>query len=393
MRSAILAFATTRLILAVACFICLDRFPTNTILAWQTDLFPGHDWINGWFRWDSFWYLAIADRTTQAVPPDLSAANFFPLYSWVSLAVSLPLRAAMTPAHAFGVAALVVSNLAFLLALVGLHRLARRLANEQTADRAVWLVACFPFSFFLSAAYSDALYLCLAVWSFIFARERRWALACALGAGAAMTRIPGVLLAAALVIEYVRQEGMANWATNPAKAGHPLKYAAILALAPVVIAIYFWSQFGHPLAFLQARQAGWGRATGPVAALSRDAGEFFAGPAFACGSIRDCLAGFDLTRHVLGAWYLALIPVSLVLVLSATRTLGVGMTFWVMTSVLMAMTNGLDGTGRFTVALFPVFIAAAMRLRTAASAAVVCACFAPFLLLFLFQFARWRPVL
>ena len=169
--------------------------------------------------------------------------------------------------------------------------------------------------------------------------------------------------------------------------------ALILAVAPLVIAIYFWSQFGHPLAFLQARQAGWGRATGPVAAMSRDIGEFFAGPAFACGSIRDCFAGFDLTRHVLGAWYLALIPVSLALAIGAWRTLGAGMTFWVIASVLMAMTNGLDGTGRFTVALFPVFIAAAMQIRTMPAVAGVSAFFAPFLLLFLFQFARWRPVL
>jgi hypothetical protein len=385
-RSAILAFATTRLVLAVACFICLERFPTHTILDWQTDLFPGRDWINGWFRWDSFWYLAIADRTTQAVPPDLSAANFFPLYSWVSLLVSLPFRPILATDQAFGIGALVVSNASFLLALIGLHRLVSSMLDAKAADRTVWLVACFPFSFFLSAAYSDALYLCLAVWSFIFAREKRWALACALGAGAAMTRIPGVLLAAALVIEYVRQEGV----TNLRRA---VVLGAILAVAPVVIAIYFWSQFGHPLAFLQARQAGWGRATGPVAAMSRDVGEFFAGPALACGSLRDCFAGFDLTRHLLGAWYLALIPVSLGLAIGAWRTLGAGMTFWVIASVLLAMTNGLDGTGRFTVALFPVFIAAAMRIKTMPAVAAVCAFFAPFLVLFLFQFARWRPVL
>ena len=385
MRSAILAFATTRLVLAVACFICLERFPTNTILAWQTDLFPGHDWINGWFRWDSFWYLAIADRTTQAVPPDLSAANFFPLYSWVSLAVSLPFRAVLASDQAFGIGALVVSNAAFLLALIGIHRLAARMIDAKAADRTVWLVACFPFSFFLSAAYSDALYLCLAVWAFIFARQRRWALACALGAGAAMTRIPGVLLAAALVVEYLRQERV-----DLRRAIVP---ASILAVAPIVIATYFWSQFGHPLAFLQARQAGWGRATGPVAAMTRDVGEFFAGPALACGSLRDCFAGFDLTRHLLGAWYLALIPLSLGLAIGAWRTLGAGMTFWVIASVLMAMTNGLDGTGRFTVALFPVFIAAATRVRTMPAVAAAGVVFAPFLLLFLFQFARWRPVL
>ena len=52
-----------------------------------------------------------------------------------------------------------------------------------------------------------------------------------------------------------------------------------------------------------------------------------------------------------------------------------------------------DGTGRFTIVLFPVFIAAAARLHSMRSVAVVCACFVPFLMLFLFQFARWRPVL
>jgi hypothetical protein len=387
-RAAILAFATSRIALGVACYICLQRFPAHTILDWQTDLFPGHDWINGWFRWDSFWYLAIADPSMAMVPAGYSAANFFPLYSWVSLLVSMPLRIGLAAPQAFGVAALLVSNAAFFVALLGVHRLASSLAGAGTADRAVWLIAWFPFSFFLSAGYSDALYFCLAVWAFVFARERRWLLASVLAAAAAMTRIPGALLAAAIVLEYLRQEG-----ANARSLTRAIAPAAILAVAPLVIALYFWTQFGHPLAFLQARQAGWGRATGPVAAMAHDVNEFFAGPALDCGSIRDCVAKFDLTRHLLGVWYGSLIAISLALVLGATPLLGVSQTFWVVASVLMAMTNGLDGTGRFTVVLFPVFVAAAARLRSMRSVAVVCACFVPFLMLFLFQFARWRPVL
>ena len=374
--------------LGVACYICLRQFPAHTILDWQTDLFPGHDWINGWFRWDSFWYLAIADRSTAVVPAGYSAANFFPLYSWVSLLVSLPLRVGLAAPQAFGVAALLVSNAAFFLALLGVHRFASTLAGQRTADRAMWLIAWFPFSFFLSAAYSDALYFCLAVWAFVYARNRRWLLASALAAGAAMTRIPGALVAAAVALEYVRQEGM-----NARSLTRAVAPAAILAIAPLVIAGYFWSQFGHPLAFLQARQAGWGRATGPVATMARDVNEFFSGPALDCGSIRDCFARFDLTRHLLGVWYASLIPISLALVLGSAPLVGASPTFWVVASVLMAMTNGLDGTGRFTVVLFPVFIAAAARLHGMRSVAVVCACFFPFLMLFLFQFARWRPVL
>jgi hypothetical protein len=92
-------------------------------------------------------------------------------------------------------------------------------------------------------------------------------------------------------------------------------------------------------------------------------------------------------------WYVTLIPVSLALVMSAVRTLGAGLSLWVVLSVVMAMANGLDGTGRFTSVLFPVFIAAAMLLKNPTAVAAVCAFFAPFLLLFLLQFARWRPVL
>lgn len=385
-RTAVLAFVTTRVVLVAACALVLGRFPTNTILHWQTDLFPGNNWINGWFRWDSFWYLAIADPSVQVVPPDRSSANFFPLYAWVSQLASLPFRTVLSPPHAFAAGALLVSNAAALAGLTGVHRITSRLAGARIADRAVWLMACFPFTFFLSAAYSDALYLCLAVWAFHFALDRHWAIAGIFGALAAMTRIPGVLLLAALGVEYVRRQGIT--AASIRRAVAPM---AVMAIGPVLVAIYFWSQYGNPLAFLEARQVGWQRATGPAAAVIRDYGEFFAGT-FACGSPRECFAAWPPTSHVLGVWYVALIPISVGLVLSRARLLGAGMTAWVLLSVIIAMANGLDGTGRFTIALFPVFIAAAAWLNTATLVAVN-AFFAPFALLFLFQFARWRPVL
>jgi hypothetical protein len=42
---------------------------------------------------------------------------------------------------------------------------------------------------------------------------------------------------------------------------------------------------------------------------------------------------------------------------SAARVLGVDQRIWVLTSIAMALTNGLDGVGRFTAVLFPVFTA------------------------------------
>jgi hypothetical protein len=59
----------------------------------------------------------------------------------------------------------------------------------------------------------------------------------------------------------------------------------------------------------------------------------------------------------------------------------------------MALVNGLDGTGRFTSVLFPVFIGMAMLLRTRAAFLATCAVCLPFLILFFAQFARWKQVL
>jgi hypothetical protein len=55
--------------------------------------------------------------------------------------------------------------------------------------------------------------------------------------------------------------------------------------------------------------------------------------------------------------------------------------------------NGFDGVGRFTLVLFPVFIALARLLRGRTIFVAVCLACLPLLLLFFAQFARWRQVL
>ena len=57
---------------------------------------------------------------------------------------------------------------------MAVFRLASKLAGADVAVRTVWLIAVFPFSFFLTAAYADAFYFCLAAWSLTFAYEGRW---------------------------------------------------------------------------------------------------------------------------------------------------------------------------------------------------------------------------
>jgi hypothetical protein len=93
-------------------------------------------------------------------------------------------------------------------------------------------------------------------------------------------------------------------------------------------------------------------------------------------------------------WYFALVPLGVGLTVAARRTLGPGMVLWVLGTYAMALVNGLDGMGRFTAALFPIFIALALLVvKSRTAAAAVCIAGVPFLLFFLGGFVRWRAVL
>jgi hypothetical protein len=387
MRHAVAAFASTRVLLIVLGYIILTLFPPHPVESWQGIVFPDNRWIDGWVRWDSMWYEAIVNDTPRFLPSGHSSANFFPFYSWVSWVVSWPLRAMLDHERAFYVVGFIVSAISCLLALIAVERLATRLAGADVAVRTVWLIAVFPFSFFLTAVYADALYFCLAAWSLAFAYEERWHAACALATLAAMTRIPGLALFPAIVLEYLRRQDF-----DLRSLPKFVPSLAILAIGPVTILLFDYFRYGHPLAFLYARQQGWNRASG-FAALQRDYGYFFSASLLSCGSVAECVREFEPTRKLLGYWYVALVPTSVALAVFARRTLGVGLTVWAVLSVLMALLNGLDGTGRFTSVLFPVFMGLALLARSRAAFLAVCAVFAPFLILFFAQFARWKQVL
>jgi hypothetical protein len=387
MQQAVIAFASSRLAVIVTGYLALTLFPAHPVESWQGLAFPGNNWIDGLVRWDSFWYESIVDAHPRFVPEYLSNANFFPFYSWVSWTVSLPLRLFLDLEPAFFIGGLIVSSVSFLLGLAAVDRLTTRLAGAEVSARTVWLIAVFPFSFFFTAVYADALYFCLCAWSLTLAYERRWPVACLLAAMASMTRIPGLALFPALGLEYLRQNDFRAESLRRTPV-----YLAILAIGPLIIAGYFHWRYGDPLAFLHARQLGWNRAAG-LAGWARDFGYFFEAPIFACSGLADCVKEFAPTRALLGVSYLALVPVSIGLTLAAARTLGAGLTAWALVSIAMSLPNGFDGVGRFTAVLFPVFIALALRLRSRAAFVSVCLASVPLLLLFFAQFARWRQVL
>jgi len=176
-------------------------------------------------RWDSVWYLAIA----QDGYGDHTRAAFFPLYPGLADVVGLPFGSAL-------VGGLVVSGACFLAALCAIHRLASIELGETFARPAVLLVAFFPMSFFFSAVYSESLFLACSAGAFLAARRERWLWAALLGGLAAATRSIGVLLVLPLAWLYLR--GPRSIGPRPGWR-YPLRWsAAWLLLVPVGLGVY-----------------------------------------------------------------------------------------------------------------------------------------------------------
>ena len=152
--------------------------------------------VTAFERWDALWFMRIAE---DGYTEDDGSAAFFPGYPMAVRAVSTVLGGHPLPA------ALLISNAAFLGALILLYLLSRFEFDEKTARRSVLYASIFPTAFFFVAPYSESLFLLIALGSVLCARLGKWPAAGLLAALAALTRSIGIVLVPALLVEAFMQ--------------------------------------------------------------------------------------------------------------------------------------------------------------------------------------------
>ena len=102
----------------------------------------------------------------------------------------------------YALTAMVLSNVCFLLALIGFAKIGERFVGEGAARRAAMYLAFMPFAYWFSVASTESVLLALVVGSTLLALRATpasWLGAGALAAMAAMTRPPGALLGLVLL--------------------------------------------------------------------------------------------------------------------------------------------------------------------------------------------------
>jgi hypothetical protein len=212
-----------------------------------------HNAIDATERQDAVWYLRLADEGWSTDDP---SAAFFPLYPLTVRAVAWIL-----PGEDL-LSAILVSNVAFLGALLALFALTAEAFGDRIARRAIVVAAIFPTSFFFLAPYTESLFLLLSILAFREARHDRWGRVAVFGALAALTRSVGIVLLPALALEAISASGDRGRAGGRRALGGRLAGAAAIALGPLCWFGWWGVVHGNWLAPLDA-QGYWGRELQP----------------------------------------------------------------------------------------------------------------------------------
>lgn len=148
-----------------------------------------------WANFDGVHYLHIAERGYRQFEQ-----AFFPFYPYF-----VRFWAGFFKNYLFS--ALFVSHLSFLAALYLFFCLIRLDFKEKVAKRSLVYLLLFPASFYFGSVYTESLFLALVLGAFYAARKKKWAVAGILGAVASATRLVGVFLFPALIVEWWQAEG------------------------------------------------------------------------------------------------------------------------------------------------------------------------------------------
>ena len=193
-----------------------------------------------WLNFDGEHYLALVRYGYQPL-----TYFFFPLYP---LTISFFASIFGKTNLSLSLVGLAVSNISFLIGLVGFWKLILVDNNKTIAKIAILILLIFPTSFYFGSYYTESLFFALSVWAFYFVRKTNWIAAGLLGGLAALTRLVGIVLLFSFVIEIIQQK-IAGKKFNTLLA---FLAPALVCLGLITYVLYLNKVTGDPLEFLHS---------------------------------------------------------------------------------------------------------------------------------------------
>ncbi|MBI2832869.1 MAG: hypothetical protein HYX76_00400 [Acidobacteria bacterium] len=329
-----------RIVSAVLAFLVNVAFPLYQ--AEQFTIFRRtHVFWDTFARYDSGWYFGIASRGYSYAPGGRSNLAFFPVYPLLMRYVGRLLGGRQEHYYLAGV---LISWVAFAVAMVLLYRLARLDLDRRAALRAPLYAAIFPFAFFFGLVYSESLFLMLTLAAFYGLRRSRWLAGGLAGALAAATRVNGILALPALAWAAWTQAGR----NLPALARATVALA-LVAGGLAAYSAYVYSITGSPLEWASIITR-WGYYPGgaPWTSLVRLLANVAADPYGSLAGNRD--AFYEFVQAIGPLMLIAALPF-------IWMRLGTPYGLFIVANLWLPFSSGaFEGLGRYSAVLFPFSI-------------------------------------
>jgi hypothetical protein len=397
-RWALVIFATMRVSLSLVAALALFQFPLYHITYYHgiQPVPPGiaNALLGVWQRGDTLWYTKIA---MQGYAQGDGTTVFFPLYPFLTRLVGKVL---------FGnylLGGIIVSNVAYFLALIALYKLTQLEFDPDVAARTVVYLSVFPTAFFLLAVYTESLFLLFAISAFYYARKGNWLAASIMGLLAALTKQLGLLLLLPLLYEYLAQSSKFQVpSSNPParlRAGLQLQGdVLLLALIPIgTLAFLLFRHvcIGDPLSLVETYRVRWAvNASWPWSNVADSLAAIFNTGRFPALNPEDTLA----RRIFYNCFDLACVGLFVLLAMASFRRLRLSYSLYMVSVLFVVLMQNfrppypIVALPRYVLVLFPAFMVLGAMVKNEALHWAVVAFSTTLLALFTATFATWRMV-
>lgn len=332
MKKIIIIFFLWLLIINIFALFSLNRFilEPDTAYPWinPEEFYQEQTWnpFSLSARWDSFWYLDIAQHGYSLKSEDrLSNIAFFPLYPFLIWIVSF------LTAGNFILAGWIISVISLFLALLYLFKLVKEFHPEINPYLPLLLLLIFPTAFFLNAVYTESLFLFLSLASFYYGLKGKFLYAGVFGLFTSLARPNGVLIFIPLLWEYLRSNNF-----NLVRSFN-LKILPIflVPIGTLSVALYHYLKFGDFFLYFKVQEQ-WGRAF----EICREQFILLTPPAI----VNFSMDVFFLIFALIAAYFVF-------------RKLRTSYGLYMLAAIVLPLSTGLlISIGRFVLVLFPIYI-------------------------------------
>ncbi len=308
--------------------------------------FPNLPWLDGFARWDSYWYRSIADVGYGFELGEQSNYAFFPGYGVALWAVG-------SIVGDYFLGGVIAAAMAALASLYLFQQWLQQFLHVSARTSSLVALAFGPSSFYLAGvAYSESLFLASALGAFVLIEKRRPVAAALAALPAMVTRPIGIALMLGLTLRSFELVSVSVDAPSSDRwsqwSRSPLKWVLLSLPGLAVYPIYLWITEGDPFLFIEAG-AGWGHGLDLSTILKVEM----------IGSTGNRLLQVAIVVQ------LAILVLAFICLPAVGRMFGRGYVAFCAVAILLPalVRPTLLGVGRYVLLAFPIFAVVAETLR------------------------------